>query len=131
MRKKLKEPPIMDVIGARVKDRPPRAQRSRLDDDDKLVIIWGLSRGWSAEKIAQALPASGGTVKNFKAKIFDDPGVVFELPVLVQSGPRSHDCQVCGEVRGSRLKGMRHVLAHIMPFEMARDIPLGDVEKPL
>ena len=131
MRKKLKEPPIMDAIGDRVKDRPPRAKNAHLDDDDRLVIIWGLSRGWTAGKIARTLPASVGTVKNFKAKILDEPACVFELPVLVQSGPRSHDCQICGGSRASRIKGMRHVLGHILPLEVARDMPLGDIEKPL
>ena len=104
---------------------------SDLDDDDKLVIIWGLSRGWTAEKIARILSASIGTVKLFKAKILYEPGCVFELSVLVQSGPRSHDCQICGESRASRIKGMRHVLGHILPLEVARDMPLWEIEKPL
>ena len=121
----------MDAVGHRVKGRPPRAKNAHLDDDDKLVIIWGLSRGWAAAKIARTLPASTATVKNFKARLFDDPGSVFQLPVLVQSGPRFHDCQICGESRASRVRGMRHVLAHILPLEVARDMPLGDVAKPL
>ena len=131
MKKIIKEPPIMAVIGDRVRNRPPRAKNAHLDDDDRLVILYGLSRGWSAAKIAEALPASEGTVKSYKAEIVDEPGLVFDLPVLVQSGPRSHDCQICGESRGSRVRGMRHVLAHVFPYEVARDAPLGDVEKPL
>ena len=123
--------PIMEVIGDRVRNRPPRAKNAHLDDDDKLVILYGLSRGWSAAKIAEALPASVGTIKNFKARIFDDPGSVFDLPVLAQSGPRSHDCQICGEAKASRVKGMRHVLAHILPYEVARDVPLDRVENHL
>ena len=123
----MKEPPIMDVIG----DRPPRAKNAHLDDDDKLVIVYGLSRGWSAAKIADALPASIGTVKRYKAQIMDNPGLVFELQVLVQTAPRSFQCQLCREQRQSRSKAMRHVLAHVLPYEVARDIRLDDVEKPL
>jgi len=131
MEKGLNQPPIMKVIGDRVKGGPPRAKFAHLDDDDKLLIIWGLSRGWSAEKIARALPASGGTVKNFKSKILDDPAVVFDLPILVQTGPKSHQCQICGQSRGSRLKGMRHVLDHVLPYEVARDTTLDGVARQL
>ena len=131
MKKFMNEPPIMEVIGDRARNRSTREKNSHLDDDDRLLIVYGLSRGWSAGKIADALPASISTIKNFKARISDDPVSVFDLPVLVQSGPRSHDCQICGEGRGSRVKGMRHVLAHVLPYEVARDMPLGDAEKPL
>ncbi len=131
MATKPKQPPIMAVIGDRVKDRPERVKHAHLDDEDKLLILWGLSRNWSAGKIARVLPASPGTVNNFKTRIFDDPGLVFQLPVLVQTGPRVHQCQICGETRPSRIKGMRHVLSHIFPREVARDIPLDGVEKPL
>jgi len=131
MATKPKQPPIMAVIGDRVKDRPPRVKNAHLDGEDKLLILWGLSRNWSAGKIARTLPASPGTVNNFKIRIFDNPGLVFQLPVLVQTGPRVHQCQICGETRPSRIKGMRHVLSHIFPREMARDMPLEEVEKPL
>ena len=97
MRKKLKEPPIMDAIGYRVKDRPPRAKKAHLDDDDKLVIIWGLSRGWTAEKIARTLPASGGRSKTSKPRFlttqewclsfrsWSNPG---QGPMIVRSAER-------------------------------------------
>lgn len=131
MKKYPKKPPIVNVIGDRVKHLAPRAKYAHLDDDDKLVIIWGLSRGWSTEKIARSLPASSGTIKNYKAKIFDEPGLVFELPILVQEGPKSYECQICGERRGSRLNGMRHVLSHTFPYEVARDTPLDGIERKL
>ena len=131
MATKSRQPPIMAVIGDRVKDRPQRVKHAHLDDEDKLLIIYGLDRGWAVGKIARAVPCSPSTVKNFKNHIFDDPGQVFQLRVLVKTGPRSHQCQVCGETRPSRIKGMRHVLSHIFPYEMARDMPLDEVEKPL
>jgi len=131
MATKPRQPPIMAVIGDRVKDRPQRVKHAHLDDDDKLLILWGLSRNWSAGKIARQLPCSPGTVNNFKIRIFDHPRLVFQLLVLVQTGPRVHQCQICSETRPSRVKGMRHVLSHIFPNEVARDMPLEEVEKPL
>ena len=131
MATKLRQPPILAVIGDRVKDRPPRVKHAHLDDDDRLLVLWGLSRGWAAGKIARAVGCSPGTVKNYKNRIAQEPGQVFQLPVLVQTGVRLHQCQLCGETRPSRIKGMRHVLAHVFPYEVARDLPLDDVEKPL
>lgn len=65
-------PPVLSEVGDRVKFRPPRQQHDRLDDD-RMLIVWGASRCWTIKKIAMTLPASQTTVKNFKAKIFDDP----------------------------------------------------------
>ena len=131
MPSKQHRPPIWTEIGDRLKAPPPRAKNAHLDDDDKLLILWGTSRGWSVKKIAQALPSSPTTVKNYRARIFDDPGLVFQLPVLVQIGPKVFQCQLCGESRPSRLKAMRHFLAHILPHEVARDVPLSGVERSL
>ena len=123
--------PVLAEIGDRVKNRPPRQKHDRLDDDDKLLILHGTSKGWTIKKIALTLPAGQTTVKNFRTKIFEDPVSVFELPVLVQTGPKAHQCRLCGESRGSRTKAMRHVLAHILPEEMARGVTLEGLHKPL
>ena len=131
MPKITQRPPVLEDIGDRVKNRPPRQKHDRLDDDDKLLILHGTSRGWTVRKIAMTLPSSETTVKNFRAKIFEEPGVVFELPVLKLTGPKSHQCGLCGESRPTRMKGMRHVLAHVLPHEVARDVPLDDCPKSL
>ena len=127
---KSQRPPVLEDIGDRVKNSRPRQRHDRLDDDDKLLILHGTSRGWTVKKIALTLPSSETTVKTFRTKIFEDPELIFDLPVLVEIGPRSHQCRLCGESRGSRVKAMRHVLAHILPDEIARGVPL-EVRKPL
>jgi len=131
MAKKPPKPPVLAEIGDRVANRPPRQKHDHMDDDDRLLILWGASRGWTIRKIAAPLPASQTTVKNYKAKIFDNPVSVFDLPVLVETGPKAFQCRLCGESRGSRAKAMRHVLAHILPEEIARGVPLNRVAKPL
>ncbi len=123
--------PVLTEIGDRVRSRPARQKHDHLDDDDKMLILWGTSHGWTIRKIALTLPSSQTTVKNFRAKIFEDPASVFELPVLVETGPKAHQCRLCGESRGTRAKAMRHVLAHILPKEIARGVPLDGLHKPL
>ena len=123
--------PVLAEIGDRVRNRPLRQKHDRLDDDDKLLILHGTSRGWTVKKIALTLPASQTTVKSFRAKIFEDPASVFDLPVITETAPKAHQCRLCGESRGSRTKAMRHVLSHILPDEIARGVPLDGVRKPL
>ena len=123
--------PVLAEIGDRVKNRPARQKHDRLDDDDKLLILFGTARAWTIKKIALTLPASQTTVKNFRTRIFDDPVSVFDLPVLMETGPKAHQCRLCGEIRVSRTKAMRHVLAHILPEEIARGVPLDGLHKPL
>ena len=40
---KTQRPPILEDIGDRVDNRPPRQKHDRLDDDDKLLILHGTS----------------------------------------------------------------------------------------
>ena len=72
--------PVLAEIGDRIKNRPARQKHDRLDDDDKLLILFGTCRAWTIKKIALTLPASQTTVKNFRTKIFEDPVSVFDLP---------------------------------------------------
>lgn len=128
---KSQRPPVLAEIGDRVKNRPPRQKHDHLDDDDKMLILFGTSRGWTIKKIALTLPASQTTVKSFRTKIFEDPVSVFNLPVLVETAPKAFQCRLCGESRESRAKAMRHVLAHILPEEIAKGVPLDGRHKSL
>ena len=124
-------PPIFAEIGDRVKSRPSRSKNAHLSSEDKLLILWGISRDWTIRKTAQALPASPTTVKTYRQRIFEEPTLVFELPVLRQMSGKKQRCQLCGEERPGRVMAMRHVLAHILPYEIARDASLSEAVRPL
>ena len=131
MATKSQRPPIFAEIGDRIKNRPARNKNAHLSSEDKLLILWGTSRDWTIRHIAQALPASPTTVKTYRQRIFEDPLLVFELPVLRQASGKKQQCQLCGEERPSRVRAMRHVLAHIFPYEIARDVSLSEAVRPL
>ncbi len=82
MSMKIQNPPILDQIGHRVTERPQRVKYSHLDDEDKMLILWGWSRGWTIRRTSEALPTSISAVKNYRSKVFENPALVFELPVL-------------------------------------------------
>ena len=131
MAKTIQKPPILDILGDRVKYSPQRVKYSHLDHDDKLLILWGLSRGWTIRRTAETLPTSQSTVKNYRSRVFEDPATVFELSILKLTGSKSHQCGLCGETRPTLMKARRHVLSHVLPYEIARDTPLDACLKPL
>ena len=106
--------------------------KSHLSVDEKHTVIWGMTRGWSVEKTARAIGRGGSTVWRYRNKIATYPKLVFsELNLYVQLAPHSFQCRICGESRSTRTKAMRHVLAHILPEEIARGVPLAGLRKPL
>ncbi len=100
-----------------------------MSDEDRLYILWGWSQRWSNRKIAGGVPCSIPTVHRYKRLVMSDPGVVFQLPLLLQVGPRKYRCQFCTETRPTRERAMRHVLSHIMSVGYAKTAPLDNVEK--
>lgn len=108
-------------------ERTPRA-RHRLRDEDRLFMLWAWSRGWSAGHAACGVPCSGRIARLYRQEVMDNPGSIFVLPVLLQIGPRKFQCQFCTETRVTRLKCMRHVLAHILPINYAKTAPIEHIE---
>jgi hypothetical protein len=112
MQPKFLKPPVLAASGDRGNNRPPRQKHHRLDDDDKLLILHGMSKGWTVKEIALTLPASQTTVKNFRAKIFEDTAIGVRITgMLVEIAPKVRQCRLCAESRGSRAKAIGPRLA--------------------
>jgi hypothetical protein len=122
-------PPILRELKTRI--APPHKKGQRLTNDDRLWVIWGLSRGWSDYTIAAKIQCDRSTVWRYKQRLYEDPSIVFHLPLILWIGKREFRCQLCGETRTTRMQCMRHVLAHFLPYEIARDCDLSDLKRPL
>ena len=123
----------LSPIEARVKAHEPRSREGggrlrSLTDDDRILVIWGWSNGWTGAEIARKIPCNKITVYNFKRAALDDLRLIFDLPLLLQLEPRKFECQMCMEVRNTRIKCMRHVLSHFLPIEMAKTAPVEGIE---
>jgi len=125
-RKRRTQPPIWLPEGARA-----RRKGARLTVDDELAILGGLAEGRTFTAIAKALSAVPRTVSNYWKKIVADPTWVFHLPVIHQTGRKGHQCELCAECLPTRIKAMRHVLAHLLPDDIAKHVPLSHIPKPL
>ena len=102
---------------------------ARLSDEDLLLIVWGGYKGWSITKIAEKIPASRMTVWKYQRSWEDDPALLLELPILTQMADSKFRCELCGESRPTKTKIYRHVLAHVVPIEIARYPPLNGYKR--
>jgi len=69
------------------------------------------------------------TVSKYRMQMILNPGLMFQLPILVQTGPRKYRCEFCSDTRPTREKGMRHVVNHFMSVGWAKTAPLDGAEK--
>ena len=103
---------------------PPREKGTPLTVDDKLLLLWGMYREYSLRQIGIFVSCATESVRKYRDTIFDDPLLIFELPVFVQQGPKIFRCNFCGAHKESKSHIIRHVLSHVVPAEMARDVDL-------
>jgi hypothetical protein len=69
---------------AMLADREPRIGQGKLSDEDKLVIVWGIYKGWTTKKIPEKIPSSTHTVLSLWRDWEERPTLILDLPVLVQ-----------------------------------------------
>ena len=105
-------------------DVPARTLWMPLSVDDKLIILWGLYREYSNKNISRMLPCGVDTVRRYKSSIYSDPLGVFDLPVYIQQGSKRFKCTFCSSQKPNKGTIIRHVLSHVVPMEIARDIDL-------
>ena len=113
---------VRDVLANR-EERKDRG--ATLSEEDQLLIVWGVYRGWHIKKIAEKLPAARDTVWRYQRAWEDDPTLLLQLPVLTQISDSKFRCEVRGETRPTKTKIYRHVLAHVVLMEAARYASLG------
>ncbi len=98
-----------------------RRKGVRLNRRDKLFILWGRSQGVSQLEISKRLPASWNTVHAYIDRVRRDPRVALDLGLYQRVGQKRFACGFCGQFRPTERGMERHVLAHFLPYEVARD----------
>jgi len=121
----LNQPAIAGLASSRrAGDIPPREKWTPLNVDDKLLLLWGMYREYSIRQIGLFVQCSIESVRKYRDTVLDDPLLIFDLPVYVQQGPKIYRCNFCGAHKESKSNIIRHVLSHVVPAEMARDVDL-------
>lgn len=97
--------------------RAPEQHHSRLTAQEQRFILWGLKEKWPAARIARELKVNEATVRRFRKRFWENPGLLLELGLYEMAG-RARDaeyrCLVCEE-RVVQLKEVRrHVLNHYL-----------------
>ncbi|MCZ6892044.1 MAG: hypothetical protein O7F09_05965 [Chloroflexi bacterium] len=114
-----------------LRDKTPRHRGQWLSLDDRLVVYWGMTRAWSVRYTARALGCSASAVQQHRMRYYDDPRLVFELPLYSKTDTRAYTCRICEETRSTKTRVQRHILGHGMPHEMARDCSLSGAQPTL
>ena len=106
-----------------------RKKGERITVEDKMAILWMLAHDWSILRICGQINSAYNTVFFFRQGMIKDPSIIAKLPVIDVKGKRKFQCRLCRAVRPTRIGCLRHVMSHVLPLEVARDYPLGDLEK--
>ena len=122
--------PTFDRIDS-LSEGKPRKKGARFTLDDQLKILRGKANGWSNRRIAGALPASGAGVREYWKRMLNDPALIFGLPVLVEVSKNTYRCELCSEKCPGWRDGVRHLLCHLLPTDIAMQVPLKLIRKPL
>ena len=79
--------------------------------------MWGLKEKWPAVRIAAELKVNEATVRRFRQRFWEDPGLILELGLYEMAG-RARDaeyrCLVCEERVVDLIEVQRHVLVHFL-----------------
>ena len=109
------------TAGAPIGHRP---KGMRLTIRDKVFILWGRYEELSMRAIAERLPAARGTVNAYLTRVRRSPRIALELPLYQRLSEHRFRCGFCRDIRASEPAIGRHVLAHFLPYEVARDTNL-------
>ena len=103
----------------------------RLNEDERLFILWGKSKGYDDQQIAGSIGRSRNTVRSYFHKVQISPLIIFDDRVYEILGKKRFKCRFCHDQRETEMRIQRHVLSHFVPYEIARDISLVGVRKAL
>ena len=88
-----------------------------LTAQERRFILWGLKERWPAVGIADALGVNEATVRRFRKRYWEAPGLILELDLYEMVG-RARDeeyrCLVCEERVITQRDMQRHVLGHFL-----------------
>ena len=101
-----------------------RQKGRRLTSHDKAFILWGRFQELSMFTISELLPAAQATVNAYLARVRRSPRIALELRLYQRLSRNRLKCGFCGDIRANEPAIGRHVLAHFLPYEVARDTNL-------
>ena len=101
-----------------------RQKGVRLTSRDKIFILWCRYQELSMRTISQRLPAASSTVNAYLTSVRRSPRIALELPLYQRLSKNRLRCGFCRAIRANEPAIGRHVLAHFLPYEVARDTNL-------
>lgn len=116
--------PLVERMIAKSPAHPERALGTHLNVNDKLRVFWYRSQGMGAQVIQKQMRIGRNTVYRLLHQTFVNPSVMLTLPGVYEDLGDEYRCGFCPERTKQERRMQRHVLAHVLPFERARDVNL-------
>ena len=101
-----------------------RQKGMRLTSRDKIFILWCRFQELSVLAIAERLPAARSTIRSYLTVVRRNPRIALEPGLFQRLSKNRLRCAFCRDIRASEPAIGRHVLAHFLPYEVARDAKL-------
>ena len=98
-------------------NRAPAQHHSWLTAPERRFILWGLKERLPAARIAVELGVNEATVRRFRQRYWDEPGLILELDLYEMVGrakDEEYKCLVCEERVVMQREMQRHVLGHFL-----------------
>jgi len=113
----LPKPTLDQLFRERLPTRDFAERHNWLTAQEHRFILWGLKERWPAVRIAEALGVNEATIRRYRQRYWQDPGLILELDLYEMVG-RARDeeyrCLVCEERVITQEETQRHVLAHFL-----------------
>ena len=121
------KPNLDQLFRERLPTRDSTQRHNWLTAQERRFILWGLKERWPAARVADALGVNEATVRRYRDKYWDDPGLILELDLYEMVG-RARDeeyrCLVCEERVITQREVQRHLLTHFLePVHVDRFLP--------
>ena len=121
------KPNLDQLFRERLPTRDSTQRHNWLTAQERRFILWGLKERWPAARVADALGVNEATVRRYRDKYWDDPGLILELDLYEMVG-RARDeeyrCLVCEERVITQREVPLHLLTHFLePVHVDRFLP--------
>ncbi len=112
------------LFGEGYPNRAPAQNHSWLTAQERRFILWGQKERWPATRIASALGVNEATVRRFRSRYWNEPGLILELDLSDMVGRAKDEefrCLVCEERMVTQREMQRHILGHFLDEQQVNE----------
>ena len=118
------KPTLDQLFGEGYPTRATAQNHSWLTAQERRFIPWGQKERWPATRIASVLDINEATVRRFRSRYWEEPGLILELDLYEMVGRAKEDefrCLVCEQKVVTEREIRRHILGHFLDGQQVNE----------